>query len=69
MKQLVKRRVRELVSAYKEYMKLQYGCASAVNEQREFDRIYAEYQLGRITLEDINEGIVDYRSCISELSV
>lgn len=69
MKQLVKQRIRELVSAHMEYMKLQYGCASAVNEQREFDRIYADYQLGRTTLEDINEGIADYRSCISELSV
>jgi hypothetical protein len=69
MKQLIKQRIQELVSAYKEYMNLQYGCASAVNEQREFDRIYAEYQLGRTTLEDIDEGIADYRSCISELSV
>lgn len=55
-----------MIRAHMEYMIIRYGCAHAVNEQSEFDRIYADYQLGRITLADIDQGIAEYRSCISE---
>jgi len=64
IRQLIKRRVRELIRAHLEYMIINYGVANAVDEQKEFDRIYADYQLGRTTLEDIDNSIAHYRKVV-----
>jgi hypothetical protein len=57
-KQLVQRKISDLVYLHGVYVKDLTGLE--INQDEEYKRLYAEYQVGHITLEDINADIAEY---------
>jgi hypothetical protein len=58
-KQLVQRKIRTLVFLHAHYVESAYGKIS-VDQEREYQRIYSEWQVGRVTLEEIQADINEY---------
>lgn len=58
-KQLVQRKIRQLVFLHVQYVNAQYG-KIPVDQNREYQRLYADWQAGHITLNDIEEDIAEY---------
>lgn len=58
-KQLVQRKIRQLVFLHVQHVNSQYG-KIPVDQNREYQRIYADWQAGHITLGDIEEDINEY---------
>ena len=58
-KQLVQRKIRQLVFLHVQYVNSMYG-KIPVDQAKEYQRIYADYQAGLITMEEIQEDINEY---------
>lgn len=58
-KQLVQRKIRQLVFLHVQHVNSQYG-KIPVDQNREYQRIYADWQAGHITLDEIQEDIKEY---------
>jgi hypothetical protein len=58
-KQLVQRKIRQLVFLHVQYVNSQYG-KIPVDQNKEYQRIYADWQAGHITMEDIQTDINEY---------
>lgn len=58
-KQLVQRKIRQLVFLHVQHVNSQYG-KIPVDQNREYQRIYADWQAGHITLDEIQEDINEY---------
>ena len=58
-KQLVQRKIRQLVFLHARYVESMYG-KIPVDQARECQRIYADWQAGHATLEDIQADINEY---------
>lgn len=58
-KQLVQRKIRQLVFLHAHYIESQYGNIPA-NQEAEYRRIYADWQAGIYTLEEIQTDINEY---------
>jgi hypothetical protein len=58
-KQLVQRKIRQLVFLHAHYVESMYG-KIPVDRAREYQRIYADWQAGHVTLEDIQTDINEY---------
>lgn len=58
-KQLVQRKIRQLVFLHTQYVNNQYG-KIPVDQNREYERIYADWQAQLITLAEIQEDINEY---------
>lgn len=58
-KQLVQRKIRQLVFLHVQYVQNQYG-KIPVDQNKEYQRLYADYQADLITLEEIEEDIAEY---------
>lgn len=58
-KQLVQRKIRQLVLLHVQYVNSQYG-KIPVDQNREYQRIYADWQAGHITLDEIQAYINEY---------
>ena len=57
-KQLVQRKIRDLVYLHGVYVKNLTGLK--INQKAEYKRLYAEWQGEHITLSDIQDGINEY---------
>ena len=58
-KQLVQRKIRQLVFLHTQYVNSQYG-KHLVDQNKEYQRLYADWQAGHITMEDIQTDINEY---------
>jgi cysteinyl-tRNA synthetase len=58
-KQLVQRKIRQLVFLHAHYVESMYG-KIPVDQEREYQRIYADWQVGLATLKDIQADINEY---------
>jgi hypothetical protein len=58
-KQLVQRKIRQLAFLHAHYVESMYG-KIPVDQAREYQRIYADWQAGHVTLEDIQTDINEY---------
>lgn len=58
-KQLVQRKIRQLVFLHVQYVNDQYG-KIPVDQNREYQRIYADWQAGLVTLNEIQDDINEY---------
>lgn len=58
-KQLVQRKIRQLVFLHVQHVNSQYG-KIPVDQNREYQRIYADWQAGMITLDEIQADINEY---------
>ena len=58
-KQLVQRKIRQLVFLHVQYVNGQYG-KIPVDQNREYQRIYADWQAGLVTLNEIQDDINEY---------
>lgn len=58
-KQLVQRKIRQLVFLHVQYVNSQYG-KIPVDQNREYQRIYAGWQAGTYTLDEIQADINEY---------
>lgn len=58
-KQLVQRKIRQLVFLHAHYVESQYG-KIPVDQAKEYQRIYADWQAGHVTLEDIQADTNEY---------
>ena len=58
-KQLVQRKIRQLVFLHVQHVNSQYG-KIPVDQNREYQRIYADWQAEHITLDEIQEDINEY---------
>lgn len=59
LKQLVQRKIRQLVFLHVQYVAAKYG-KIPVNRNKEYQRIYADWQAGHVTLEEIQFDINEY---------
>jgi hypothetical protein len=58
-KQLVQRKIRQLVFLHVQHVNSQYG-KIPVDQNREYQRIYADWQAGLTTIDEIQEDINEY---------
>lgn len=58
-KQLVQRKIRQLVFLHVQHVNSQYG-KIPVDQNCEYQRIYADWQAGMVTLDEIQEDITEY---------
>lgn len=58
-KQLVQRKIRQLVFLHVQHVNSQYG-KIPVDQNREYQRIYSDWQAGMVTLDEIQEDINEY---------
>ena len=58
-KQLVQRKIRQLVFLHVQHVNSVYG-KIPVDQAKEYQRIYADYQAGLVTMEEIQEDINEY---------
>ncbi len=58
-KQLAQRKIQQLVFLHAHYVESQYG-KIPVNQEAEYKRIYAGWQAGTYTLEEIQADINEY---------
>jgi len=58
-KQLAQRKIRQLVFLHASHVFENYG-KIAVNQSAEYNRLYADWQAGHITLNEIQEDIAEY---------
>ena len=58
-KQFVQRKIRQLVFLHTQYVNNQYGKIE-VDQNREYQRIYSDWQAGHITMNEIQEDINEY---------
>ncbi len=58
-KQLVQRKISQLVFLHANYVQVQYG-KIPVNQDAEYKRIYADWQAGHVTFQEIEEDIAEY---------
>jgi hypothetical protein len=58
-KQLVQRKIRQLAFLHAHHVESMYG-KIPVDQAREYQRIYADWQVGHITLEEIQVDINEY---------
>lgn len=59
MKQLAQRKIKQLVFLHAYHVFNQYGNIK-VNQDAEYNRLYADWQAGSITLQEIEEDINKY---------
>lgn len=57
--QLVQRKIRQLVFLYVQHVNTQYG-KIPVDQNKEYRRIYADWQAGLVTLNEIQDDINEY---------
>ena len=57
--QLVQRKIRQLVFLYVQHVNTQYG-KIPVDQNKEYQRIYADWQAGLVTLNEIQDDINEY---------
>ena len=58
-KQLVQRKIRQLAFLHARHVESQYG-KIPVDQNKEYQRLYADWQADLITLLDIEEDIAEY---------
>lgn len=58
-KQLVQRKIRQLVFLHVQHVNSQYGKIT-VDQNKEYQRIYADWQAGLVTLNEIQDDINEY---------
>lgn len=59
LKQIVQRKIRQLVFLHVQYVNSQYG-KIPVDQNKEYQRIYADWQAGFVTLAEIQDDINEY---------
>lgn len=57
--QLVQRKIRQLVFLHVQHVNTQYG-KIPVDQNKEYQRIYADWQAGLVTLNEIQDDINEY---------
>ena len=62
-KELVKRKIRQLVFLHAQYVG---DCKISVNQTHEYNRIYADWQAGLVTFEEIQEDLTEYKSLMGK---
>lgn len=58
-KQLVQRKIRQLVFLHVQHVNSQYG-KIPVDQNKEYQRVYADWQAGLVTLNEIQDDIDEY---------
>lgn len=58
-KQLVQRKIRQLVFLHVQHVNSQYG-KIPVDQNKEYQRVYADWQAGLVTLNEIQDDINEY---------